>query len=79
MADPIADDFAAIARRAREISGGPTATTIGEDEGETCGRNGCCGVIEYGLAAIVPTPNGPSEQQGLRCTECEWTEYSDHG
>lgn len=48
--------------------------TVGTDEGETCGRDGCPGTMEYKrqgeCTCFISPPCGSCTDQILTCTDC---------
>ena len=78
----IVTDFTAIARRMKEIQGKPfnPPAKLGVEEGETCNRDGCSGVLR--LTKIVDCschlhpPCHACLSQHEECPVCGW-EYEE--
>lgn len=58
----------------------------GHEEGDTCGRDGCCGVIEFakveGCSCHISPPCHACTSNLLRCPDCDWEaeeeRFNDH-
>lgn len=70
-----------VSPRSSDEMGDPEARRYGTEEGETCGRGGCIGVLclepSEGCSCHISPPCGSCVDRKFHCPVCQWTQDED--